>query len=458
MKPHFIFLLILGLIVGISTWAAGGDAGSGGQPPSLQSTATSPGDASCTQDGCQTAYDRLCRSSESAAKLFDVIDRRGTGRLTRADLDAFADKLMSADTGKKGYITREDVMAAANRSLRNRMICALLYLYDADGNGEVSTAELGRDSARFTPLDVDRNSVISGRDFELIGQASCMCTSAQLNPGRPRSYTPSADIFSSPTFTIVRTAAHAGATTPRPGVSSRSVGAITPTPGVSTFSAAVTTPAAGATTATPGVVPSPTPNTPTPGIITPGANPAPGISTSEGTGIGVIPDAGTIPGGVTGFTPGVIAGGVPGFTPGVMPQVIPGNNSAGTGIGVDNPNTTGNSGTPGVTITAGTTASQSGATVSQQVIGNLQEQAISGAGGTVAGRGAASAARSAVNPPDEFPGDEGELSTFSPPAIDMQALAAIARQEQHKQAGAATAARQAQQGAITAPGAATPGF
>jgi len=370
MRNFLIAAFTLVLVAGPSAGAAEAGWGRGLEaPPGQRNAPVSPTPTgACPGNACQIAYEQLCRAGESGAKLFDVIDRRGAGRLTRADLDAFVDTLMSADTGAKGYITREDVIAAANRSLRNRIVCKLLLLYDANNDGTISQTELSRDAPGLINLDANRDGVIDSRDLELIGHASCMYISVRLNPGLPRPNASSEGIPAAlAPFTVVPVTSGPGATTPRPGATTPSAGATASRPGATSSSASATTPS-------PGVVP------PNPGVITPSPPP---------TGEEVVSPTTTTP--------------------------VPGTASA-TGLGEES-----------YLVPSGTAVPPGffRGTVNQDISGNRREPLTltpsEGAGTQIP---PAAPATGAVAPtigataPEEYPGDEGELSATSAPATD----------------------------------------
>ena len=143
-----------------------------------QSQASQASDQDLAANTPEKVHDRLCQAGESAVSLFAVIDTDHTGKVTREDLQQFTDKIMSADKSNKGYVTTDDVIAAANSSARHRMLWKLDNKYDKDIDGSVSISELGPDANKYRALDVNHDGVIDAADFQVIGQQACLATSS----------------------------------------------------------------------------------------------------------------------------------------------------------------------------------------------------------------------------------------------------------------------------------------
>ena len=158
-----------------------GRAESGGSEPTAPANVTDPDLAANTPE---KVHDKLCKAGESAANLFYVIDTQQTGKVTPADLQAFVKKIESADKSNKGYVTADDMVAAANTSARHRMMWKLDNKYDKDNDGTVSIAELGKDANLYKGLDVNKDGVIGNDDFTAIGQRACVATNARGSPSR----------------------------------------------------------------------------------------------------------------------------------------------------------------------------------------------------------------------------------------------------------------------------------
>ena len=101
---------------------------------------------------------------------FETLDADGNGEVTKAEMQAAADaRFASADTDGDGFLSVEELTAQASERMGAR-IEKMIERRDANDDGKLSRDELRpneeRMEKRFARIDADGNGAISKEEFE----------------------------------------------------------------------------------------------------------------------------------------------------------------------------------------------------------------------------------------------------------------------------------------------------
>jgi Ca2+-binding EF-hand superfamily protein len=101
-----------------------------------------------------------------ADRIFEALDKKGTGRIAAADLkDPEAQRLLACDLDKDGFITRPEYLECRRR-VAERWMQRIFARYDKDGDGFIGRDErVAALRQVFQRLDTDGDGKISRDEF-----------------------------------------------------------------------------------------------------------------------------------------------------------------------------------------------------------------------------------------------------------------------------------------------------
>ncbi len=111
------------------------------------------------------------------AAHFLSMDANGDGKVTAEEIDAFrAEQFKTADTDGDGFLSKDELLAAAMTRMQERMaqrIDKMIAHDDKDGDGKISLAEQDgnpRMDRMFSRLDKDGDGALSTEELAAIGE------------------------------------------------------------------------------------------------------------------------------------------------------------------------------------------------------------------------------------------------------------------------------------------------
>ena len=117
---------------------------------------------------------RMQEAAAPAGALFRLIDADNDGRLSTAEIRAFARRVGAADADNDGYVTREEAHETFRERVRESADDhtgedageAFFQRNDTNGDGIVTADEWGGRPERFEQLDLNDDGVITSADMQ----------------------------------------------------------------------------------------------------------------------------------------------------------------------------------------------------------------------------------------------------------------------------------------------------